>query len=45
MDQSTWKEIAILLVVLWAIYIVIQLGAPYLAETFWDGFRNTIGIP
>ena len=45
MDKSTWKEITILFLVLGAIYTVIQLGAPYLAESFWNGFRNTLGLP
>lgn len=44
MEKSTWKELAILLGMLWLIYIVIQCTAPFLANNFWDMLRNLFGL-
>ena len=44
MEKNSWKELAIFLLMLWAIYIVIQFTAPFLALSFWDAFRNLFGL-
>ena len=43
-SKGFWKEFTIVLLVLWAIYFVIQLTAPFLAWNMWDGVRNLLGL-
>lgn len=44
MDKNTWKEIAIILSLLWAILFVLVATDPSLILAFFDGFRRLFGL-
>ena len=45
MDKNTWKEIAILLLLIIAIIFVMEVFAPTLIDKVWDMIRNILPLP